>query len=444
MHSALSSGFRVYYKYSACIKICTTDISILCDPWFGNDAYYGTWDRYPCHEITQQFIGKFDAIWISHIHPDHYCPHSISTLFELYGEKTIYIADWKEKKNYLKLKLAADGFTANVQTIDSVKVGSTLLKCIPNDTGSNSDIDSSLIVADLDSRKAVLNFNDCINSPQYAEAINSFLAENRFDLSLFCLGYTGAGPYPQTYYSPVTQSERLEELALRKKRQFFDRYLKAVEMIPSRFRLPFAGKYILSGELSFLNKYRGVADALEVKEIDASAIVLDDSGDSFFDVLGLKPSSQRTQYYPYQNSTVSKDYAWQSWLSIEPDMTILRRLLFQAASRAHQKSECNTDCVWCFHVFSDEVPLSDVAEKPYTHSVLILEVNCNIKSKPFDACLDPDIKSDLFISRKALFSVLTGLCHWNNFEVGSAFFVRRNPDLFSREMQSFLNFCSVC
>ena len=60
-------------------------------------------------------------------------------------------------------------------------------------------------------------------------------------------------------------------------------------MIPSRFRLPFAGKYILSGQLSFLNKYRGVADALEIKELDGNAIVLSDSGDSFFDVETLKP-----------------------------------------------------------------------------------------------------------------------------------------------------------
>lgn len=35
--------FKVFYKYSACIKICADDISILCDPWFSENAYYGTW-----------------------------------------------------------------------------------------------------------------------------------------------------------------------------------------------------------------------------------------------------------------------------------------------------------------------------------------------------------------------------------------------------------------
>ena len=78
------TDFHVCYKYSACITISTADISILCDPWFGDSAYYGTWGRYPQHEITRQFIGEFDAIWISHIHPDHYCPYSIEKIMEIY------------------------------------------------------------------------------------------------------------------------------------------------------------------------------------------------------------------------------------------------------------------------------------------------------------------------------------------------------------------------
>lgn len=436
--------FRVYYKYSACIVISTPDITLLCDPWFGDHTYHGTWERFPRHEITREFIGEFDAIWISHIHPDHYCYESITKLFQIYGEKPIYITDWKDKKNYLKFKLMGDGIVDNVKTLDTLQIGSTILKCIPNNTGSASDVDSSLIVADLNTRKAVLNFNDCINTSSYSETINTYLNENSLDLSLMCLGYTGAGPYPQTYYSPFSESKELRALALNKKKEFFDRYLETIKMIPSHFRLPFAGKYMLSGELSFLNEFRGVADALEVQQIDPFAIVLDDSGKSYFNLTSLKPSSQRTKYYPVKHSSLPKSFDWQNWLSFEPNVTILRRLLVQAVMRAHQKSECTLDCVWNFNVFCDDVLISDILKKPYDHSLSILEVNCNINSSPLDKCVKPEIKSDLFISRKALFSVLTGLCHWNSFEVGSVFFVRRTPDVFVREMQLFLNFCSVC
>ncbi len=44
--------FRVFYKYSACIKICTDDITILCDPWFDKNAYDGNRGKYP--EIINQ------------------------------------------------------------------------------------------------------------------------------------------------------------------------------------------------------------------------------------------------------------------------------------------------------------------------------------------------------------------------------------------------------
>ena len=49
----------------------------------------------------------------------------------------------------------------------------------------------------------------------------------------------------------------------------------------------------------------------------------------------------------------------------------------------------------------------------------------------------------LFIESKALFAVLTGITHWNNYEIGSVFQVRRYPDVFRREMSGYLNFLSV-
>ena len=39
--------------------------------------------------------------------------------------------------------------------------------------------------------------------------------------------------------------------------------------------------------------------------------------------------------------------------------------------------------------------------------------------------------------------MLTGITHWNNYEVGSVYQVRRVPDKFEPKMQAFLNFLSV-
>ena len=79
--------FKVFYKYSACINIVTKDIKLLCDPWFGNGAFEGTWTQFPKNYKFPDSIGEFDAVYISHIHPDHYCSDSLKTLFKKYGKK---------------------------------------------------------------------------------------------------------------------------------------------------------------------------------------------------------------------------------------------------------------------------------------------------------------------------------------------------------------------
>ena len=79
--------FKVFYKYSACIKICTEDLRILCDPWFGDNAYDGTWGQYPEINDLENLVGDFDMVYISHIHPDHYCFESLKCLFNKFGEK---------------------------------------------------------------------------------------------------------------------------------------------------------------------------------------------------------------------------------------------------------------------------------------------------------------------------------------------------------------------
>jgi hypothetical protein len=434
---------KVYYKYSACIKIVTRNISILCDPWFSDSAYYGTWARYPKHDLTKEFIGDFDIIWISHIHPDHYCPETIRKLFCLYGIKQIFIAEWGNNRNILRNKLISDGFGECIREIDEIRYADTLIKCLPNDTGSKSDIDSALIVADIETGKAVLNLNDCINSEAYAEEIRTYIESRSLSLSLFCLGYTGAGPYPQTYYPP---GPILSHLAEKKKKEFFNRYLHSVSLIPSRYRLPFAGKYQLAGDLAFLNPYRGVADPLEVKKLDSDAIVLDDSGDAFFDCLTYEVSSERSDLYGVyaDRRDVSDAFLWRRIISFIPDTSLLKRLLIQGVRRAHIKSECETDCIYSFNIIHDQYDHYVVAEDPVRCSEFLLEFNCNHSSDPFAPVASPVVRSEIYIERKALFAVLTGVCHWNNYEVGSVFFTRREPDIFDRGMQRYLNFLAVC
>ena len=439
--------FRVYYKYSACIKICTQDVKILCDPWFGDNAYDGTWTQFPKHKEFIEFIGDFDVIFISHIHPDHYCNETIKALFDHYGDKEIIIADWgPNKPNYLKRKIESDNLDSNLSVLNERNIGDTIINIIPNETGDISDIDSSILVSSKSTKKSVLNINDCIYNEKYFASLNELKEKLNLEITLFCLGYTGAGPYPQTYYSPIKEEKILLEKANNKKDAFFERYKKAINTIKSVKRLPFAGKYLLKGDLSFLNKYRGVADALEVKAFDEDAIILDDSGDSFFDIEKVFTSSEREKFYEYPNKIYSSnDYFWRNCISFFPPQSLLKRLIIKSIQRAHLKSNCITNCVFSIYSYDEPNQLKEIlnSKYPYEERNPLITFNCNKLLNPFDVDLVKEIHSHLFIESKALFAVLTGITHWNNYEVGSVYQVRRVPDKYNDKMQSYLNFLSI-
>ena len=64
---------KIKYIYSACIEVKTKDLTILCDPWFTDGVYHGTWYQYP--KVNPfEIIDEPDIVYISHIHPDHYDP----------------------------------------------------------------------------------------------------------------------------------------------------------------------------------------------------------------------------------------------------------------------------------------------------------------------------------------------------------------------------------
>ena len=438
--------FNVYYKYSACIKICTDDISIICDPWFGNDAYYGTWTQFPKTEDPVSLLGKNDYIYISHIHPDHYCNQTIKKLLKNNHKQKILIADWGDKTNYLARKLISDGLEENLEIRNRIEINNTLIHIIPNDTNSQSDIDTAIIVSSKKSNKAVLNINDCVYNKNHFKQLKKIQQEEKINFTLFCLGYTGAGPYPQTYYSPKIDNEILIKKSQEKKINFFKRYQKAIEEIDSLYRLPFAGKYMLAGELSLLNKYRGVADALEVKNFDKKAIILDDSGNSYFDIENEKVSNEREKKYIYPDYIDKKiNFYWREFINTNPDKTVLKRLCLTSIKRAHSKSECSENCFWSIYIFEDSNYLNELWEHKNPELLYdpLITFNCNKIENPLQTNFNPKIHSHLFIEAKALFCVLTGITHWNNYEVGSVFQVRRIPDIHNADMQHYLNFLSV-
>ena len=88
---------------SATVGIISNEFKLLCDPWLTDGEYYGSWSHYPPFDLETNIdeINSYDAIYISHIHPDH-C--SEDTLKKISKKIPIYIL------SYLCVRYITDNF----------------------------------------------------------------------------------------------------------------------------------------------------------------------------------------------------------------------------------------------------------------------------------------------------------------------------------------------
>lgn len=424
-------AITVRYIYSACIKTTTPNTTILHDPWFSEGIYDGSWFHFPKVSDPLTSVGDCDLIYISHIHPDHYDADFLKSYFAKYGKKKVIIAN--HTPNHLYGKMKADDIEASILT-EPLVIENTVIEILPHKTGSISDIDSAIIVKFLDSQNrthCIVNANDIV----FDDAMRSSLKRRAGNVDILLCGYTGAGPYPQTYFDlndPAISTE-----AEKKKNAFFDRYKVLITTIQAKKNIPFAGKYVLGGKLLPLNSVRGVSDPVEVLDFDPSAIVLDDNGGEI-NTLDLRPTATRTE--PYSKETLNKrldeiknvEMDYERLISAsELHQLPLKRLLASATQNAIAKSECDHDYFFCV-----SLPNSEYA---------VINANKNIAPdiKIADKESLPSPRSEIYADPRYLFGLLTSVYHWNNAEVGSQYNTRRYPNVFDRKAQSFLNYLAI-
>jgi UDP-MurNAc hydroxylase len=426
-------AIRVTYFYSACVRIDTPAARVLCDPWFTDGAYDGSWFQFPRLEQASTKVGKVDFIYISHIHPDHYDPQFLRSYLAANPSTKLLIARFAHP--HLERKMQADGFSPTVT--DHVTWGSTEIHLVPNEVPDEidpNDIDSALVVRD--GADGVVNMNDNLFNPRQISAIRELCPTPQ--IALLC--YTGAGPYPQTYF---TDPVRLRELSQQKKEEFFRRYRRMRDAIGARVNIPFAGKYLLGGKLAALNDFRGVADAVEVRAFDPSAVVLDDGGDASIDTETLVATRIRNEAYSEASlrerlrEIRNRPMAYETWM---PEASIaslpLKRLAQKAYAAALTKSQSKKDYFMCIS-----------AGNPASGEQQWFVFNTNPANPHFGVHTDVtrfEPRSEISLDARHLFGLLTGVYHWNNAEVGSHLKVYRQPDVFDRDAQRFLNFFAVC
>jgi len=424
--------FNVRYIASACLVVSTTDLRILCDPWFTDGIYEGSWYTYPKIEDPIDLIGDVDYVYISHIHPDHYDPTFLHNYFRRFGTKQLLIPNIYP--NHLLKKATLDGFQAKV--VEGFDVGNTKISIIPNETGSVSDIDSALVVTHRG--MSFLNLNDNVFNESQNQVIHDLVEDLRFA----AIGYSPAGPYPQTYFNDVEsltlESRKIRELSIGK-------FLTYLHEFQPQAALPFAGQYLLGGQLHSLNEYRGCPDATDLLGLDPRVIVLSDSPSSHYDLVNqCVVGTTRIEPYSIQVYATRIREISQTLMSYEADLHIeqarlpIHRLLKSAYLRAHERSECDTPYYFFIQTRPGEAGWLMSANSNNKYFELMGETEAVEVARARSAPL-----SRLTVDYRLLFGLITGIYHWNNAEVGSLYRTSRLPNRHNRAAQRFLNFLQV-
>lgn len=229
---------------------------VLCDPWLIDGVFEGSWCHYPPLSILPQDLENVDAIYISHIHPDHFDQRSLK-----FFDVTIPILILKRERNFLLERLNSLGYLNIFEFEDGttesfrefrITMFAPFTKHNFHDAEFGNIIDSAMVIEC--GGLTAFNANDNTPTP---EACNHL--RNRFGtIDLAMLNYNAAGPYPSCF-SNLTDLEKESEHHRILNRNF-DYMCELLAVLSPRAVLPFAGAYVIGGPQAYKNNYLGTTN----------------------------------------------------------------------------------------------------------------------------------------------------------------------------------------
>jgi UDP-MurNAc hydroxylase len=256
---------------SATVGIEFENFKILQDPWLTDGEYYGAWSHFPYFDLKGNLheINSYNAIYISHIHPDH-C--SEDTLSLIRKDIPIYIHEYHSK--FLKFKLEKLGFKViELKNGKKYEIYKNIYinifaadNCNPelcykfsgcadlNAKGKSQQIDTLSIINN--SNSTLINVNDCPFDLAKSTFKNIHKQYKKIDILL--TGYQNASPYPQCFdnLNSIEKKKWGKKISI----NCLNGSLNFIKNLKPLYFLPFAGTYVLSGKLAHLNNLRGVTN----------------------------------------------------------------------------------------------------------------------------------------------------------------------------------------
>jgi len=373
---------KIEYLDNACCVYSANGFSLLADPWLTNGAFEGSWyHQVGALNFDEKKILSVDALYISHLHPDHFDPAFLKKF-----RKSIPVIVLDKKPNFLHRKLQELGFYNLVKVKDgeTVTIGPFDLTMYapftthPFDESVLGNFIDSAIVLEFGG-KAYLNAND--NTPTVETAKR--LKEKHDPFEIAQLKYALAGPYPSCFLN-LTDEEKLceKERLLARQKTSMD---AVVDALGAKSVMSFAGSYCLAGSLTFKNKFLAV-DGLDLNRIPEGA---------------------------------SYEYEKEDSVSI-PE---LRELCIQARVNLWKRQEQ-------FMFFPDYRFSIKLAEDTY--------ISFNFNSTFFDERPAADLVC--IMDPRLLRRILKRESHWNNAEIGCHIDFIREPNVYKPDIHTMFCF----
>lgn len=225
----IDDDFRVEVIGHATLRVQCGGHTLLTDPWLvdpiGNKGFHFP----PLRHDPAALAAETDAIYISHIHPDHF---SQRTLEQFPRQLPIYIGAYRRKTFRDAIRRLGFRVVIEVPFQEPLAVDGTALELVilEHDGAESAAYDSAIVIRAP--HFTLFENNDCVlRAEKYAWVRDHYAVDYAF------LGYSPASSYPIAFELPAQEKARLLAEAAER---WYGALLSAAAGLAPRVTIPFA------------------------------------------------------------------------------------------------------------------------------------------------------------------------------------------------------------
>ncbi|MDC7681731.1 MBL fold metallo-hydrolase [Asticcacaulis sp. BYS171W] len=287
------TGMKITHLNNSFLMIEGGGTKLLCDPWAGT-ANEGGWRSFPEFdpEVLYAFMVDCDAVYISHLHADHFDP----ALLRAAGlvDKPFIIKDFQNKTLLKRIKALGVETVIEVPALHVTIFKNLQFAIVPQMTSNNAalddeidyDLDTSIIVH-ADGQTFFNQVDNPLSLANYT-AVKAFITATFGDLDCVCLATGAASPYPQSFIACDRDAEQAAVIT-----RSLDKFSAIIDILQPRTYFPAGGTYIIPGRFAPLNRWIAQPDFATLKSTlndRAQAFALEGGQTLNLDRLSISPA----------------------------------------------------------------------------------------------------------------------------------------------------------